>query len=127
MTRNTRVNVSRQSRFHKTNNFIPTGMLMKIVDERLYSNLTPDHWGMTTSLHKRNKLGCMILQKRPFYFEETVVLPLKWHLYFNDVMRANDVHGTATILFPEDTTLHLPFLHTPSGQFLGVLHSGSPQ
>lgn len=69
----------------------------------------------------------MKLQKRPFYFEETVVLPLKWHLYFNDVMKANDVHGTATILFPEDTTLHLPFLHTPSGQFLGVLHSGSPQ
>ena len=54
----------------------------------------------------------MKLQKRPFYFEETVVLPLKWHLYFNDVMKANDVHGTATILFPEDTTLHLPFLHT---------------
>ena len=93
-------------------------MLMKIMDERLYSNLTPDHWGITTSLHKRHKLGCIILQKRPFQFEETVVLPLKWHLYFNDVMNENDLHETAANLFPEDTTLHLPFLHTPSGRTL---------
>ena len=126
MTRNTRVNLSRQSRFHKTNNFIPTGMLMKVMDERLYSNLTPDHWGMTTSLHKRHKLGVSELQKRPFFFQETVVLPLKWHLFFNDVMKENDLYGTAANLFPEDTTLHLPFLHTPSGPFLGVFHSGSP-
>ena len=46
----------------------------------------------------------MKLQKRPFYSEETVALPLKWHLYFNDVMKENDLHGTAANLFPEDTT-----------------------
>ena len=50
----------------------------------------------------------MKLQKRPFYFEETVVLPLKWHLYFNDVMKANDVHGTAP-----GVPLPFCFLKTP--------------
>ena len=63
----------------------------------------------------------MKLQKRPFYFEETVVLPLKWHLYSNDVMKENDLHETAANLFPEDTTLHLPFLHTPLGPYIALV------
>lgn len=39
---------------------------MKITDERLYSNLTPDHWGMTTSLRKRHRLGVWNCRKGPF-------------------------------------------------------------
>lgn len=77
MTRNTRVNLSRQSRFHNTNNFIPTGMLM--MDERLHSNLTPDHWGMTTSLHKRRKLGVWNCRKGPF------ILKKPWCCHWNGI------------------------------------------
>ena len=87
---------------------------MKIMDERLYSKFNSRSLGYDNLFaQKAHWTWCMKLQKRSFYFEETVVLPLKWHLYFNDVMKANDVHGSATILFHEDTTLHLPFLQTP--------------
>ena len=94
---------SRQSRFHKTNNFIPTDMLMKITDEWLYSNLTPDHWGMTTSLHKRHKLGVWNCRKGPF------ILKKPWRCHWNGICISMTLWRKMIYMVP----LPICFLKTP--------------